>query len=177
MLKLSVESRSARKMFAGCKGLVGLEYSAGGRKMKKVLLKVIPLLIVIGFVYMVFAAFSLSGLKLVQSKHALVQGPEYRDEYVEVKMASAEGKYVIKVTSLIPDVSVYYSSATIVNRLKELSSTFDEVKMADIKKTRIRINNKGVLQKQIRLVEMGDLQGIPQYESIAKARQMLGENK
>lgn len=143
--------------------------------MKKLLAKVIPLLILFGLVYMIYAAFTLSGLKLVQSKHELVSGPEYRDEYVAVKLASAAGAYVIKVTSLIPDVNIVYSSATVVERVKELGSTVDEVKEADIKETRIRINNKGVFQKQIRLVEMGDLQDIPHFDSIAEARKALVE--
>ena len=143
--------------------------------MRKLVSRLIPWLILIGIIAIVYPAFSHDGLRLTQRNHAVVSQSHYKDEYVEVKVASAEGQYVIKVTALIPEVNVEYIGSKNVDELKNFTAYFDQVKISDIQTRKIRVKNSGLLQKEIRLIEFSVLHNIPAYSNIAAARQALSQ--
>ncbi len=120
---------------------------------------------------------SLYNGKILLKSNALdkVEEEHYVNEYLDLKVVKAEGKFVLALSILDPDIIVYFNDGTVKSIMSELTEKpiFDELR--ELESIQILIYKKEgfIFRKSIGSFSFGDVDDISEYSTIDEAREAL----
>lgn len=158
-------------------GYTEYEKGKGGIVMKKFVFTLIVLVVVIGGGMLLLRdAHIFKGNILVTSQQGEVITSEFENEYLRIRFAMAEGKYVMKLELIADDlIQVYSYGSNNKFSLSEPGFLFDEIARDQIEQRRVHIyKRKGFFYKRpIFSLRIGEINDVQEFETIQEAREFL----
>ncbi len=120
---------------------------------------------------------SLYNGKILLKSNAIdkVEEEHYVNEYLDLKVVKAEGKFVLALSILDPDIIVYFNDGTVKSIMSELTEKpiFDELR--ELESIQILIYKKEgfIFRESIGSFSFGDVDDISEYSTIDEAREAL----
>lgn len=104
----------------------------------------------------------------------VVVGQEYTDESVQVRIAKAEGRYVVALSVLDDDLIVSYVDGQVKSTVTQLGTIFDEQSTENLPSVKIMVHRKGLIKKYLTELHFAAESGeIHEYPSLKEARDAL----
>lgn len=103
----------------------------------------------------------------------VIREHEYADDYVQVRIVKAEGRYLVALTVLDDGFIVRYADGRVKSVMTHPGTIVDEQRAETLPGVRIVVYRKGLLKKHLVEVQLREPEPVREYPTIQKARDAL----